>query len=121
MVNPVDELRGARAHGVHKKVESCTTEEVKSKSGLRRERARRARSTVEQLRVRMDEELRTKGSRWFTFSEVVNKHIFESTGELAEDVRDVTKVLGSVGREVVWLSISAGEFGEDFEVGFVVS
>ena len=51
----------------------------------------------------------------------MNKHIFESTGELAEDVRDVTKVLGSVGREVVWLSISAGEFGEDFEVWFVVS
>ena len=35
-------------------------------------------------------------------------------------MRDVRKVLGSVGREVAWLSISTGEFGEDFEVRFVV-
>ena len=62
----------------------------------------------------------TERSSWFTFSEVVNKHICESTRELAEDLRDVTKVLGSVGREVAWLSISTGEFGEDFEVRFVV-
>ena len=39
----------------------------------------------------------TERSSWFTFSEVVNKLFCESTRELAEDLRDVTKVLGSVG------------------------
>ena len=38
------------------------------------------------------------------------------TGELAEDWRDVTKVLGSVGREVRVAELSIGEFGEAFEV-----
>ena len=50
----------------------------------------------------------------------MNKLFCVSTRELAEDLRDVTKVLGSVGREVAWLSISTGDIGDDFEVRFVV-
>ena len=72
--------------------------EGKSKFWFRWERARWSRSIVEKLRARMDEFVIdcVQGKQ----SEVVNKHICGSTGELAEDWRDVTKVLGSVGREV---------------------
>ena len=86
------------------------TKEGKSKSRFRWERARWSRSIVEKLRARMDDFVidYIQGKQ----SGVVNKHICGSTGELAEDWRDVAKVLGSVGREVRVAELSIGEFGE---------
>ena len=82
--------------------------EGKSKSQFRWERARW--SIVEKLRERMDDFVKhyVQGKQ----SEVVNKYICGSTGELAEDWRDVTKVLGGVGTEVRVAELSTGEFGE---------
>ena len=42
--------------------------------------------------------------QFFLFSEVVNEHICGSTGEFAEDWRDVTKVWVAWAGRSAWLS-----------------
>ena len=89
-------------------------EEEESRSRLRRERARWSRSIAEKFRVRMEDFSRdyVLENQFVLFSEVVNKHICGSTGELAEDCRDVTKVWVAWAARSAWPELSTGEFVE---------